>query len=266
MGSEAGDAGFDLPDTDPADLIGAVSFDSLSPTDFEEFCFDLLVAAGFTNVDWRKGTPKSGSPSDQGRDIVAERAVTDPDGHSYTETWFVECKHYKQAVPPNAIESAAAWASAERPSVLLYIVSGFLSNGAKNWIESYQRNNRPSFRIRTWELPQLRNIIARHQDVAWNHDVQLSTLRRVSDIIAKENELFDRLWYGRKMPPDHPSWEGVPDDIKQGAEAHKRVVEERIGKDVLDQDVSTDFNWGLLTGSIVAVRWVLGDEWGNADS
>lgn len=111
---EAADAAEDV-DPDPDDLVGAVSFGNLSPTDFEEFCFDLLIAAGFTNVDWRKGTPKSGSPSDQGRDIVAEYTRTDIDGHTYTETWFIDCKHYGNAVPPDALANAAAWASAERP-------------------------------------------------------------------------------------------------------------------------------------------------------
>jgi hypothetical protein len=60
MGSEDSEAGSEdaasvepvqFPDPDPSDLIGAVSFDGLSPTDFEDFCFDLVCAAGFTNVD-----------------------------------------------------------------------------------------------------------------------------------------------------------------------------------------------------------------------
>ncbi|OBY29391.1 hypothetical protein [Mycolicibacter kumamotonensis] len=94
----------------------------------------------------------------------------------------------------------------------------------------------------------------------------MSTLRRVSDIITKENELFDRLWYGRKKPFGDPSWEGVPDDIKAGAERGKRRVEEQIPREVLDQDVASDWDWGFLGGSISAIRWVLGDEWGNLDS
>jgi len=130
--------------------------------------------------------------------------------NTYTETWFIDCKHYGNAVPPDALSNAAAWANAERPAVLLCMVSGFLSNGAKNWVDDYRRNNNPPFRIRTRERPQLRNLIAQHQDVAWQHDVGLSTLRRVSDIITKGNALFDRLWYGRKKPFDHPSWDGVP--------------------------------------------------------
>jgi len=32
------------------------SLDELTPTTFEEFCYDLLTALGFVNVNWRKGT------------------------------------------------------------------------------------------------------------------------------------------------------------------------------------------------------------------
>lgn len=79
-------------------LLGAVSFDALSPTDFEEFCLDLMSEAGFVNVDWRKGTPKESSPADRGRDIVAQLERRDVDGHQFLETWFVDCKHYTRGV------------------------------------------------------------------------------------------------------------------------------------------------------------------------
>ena len=45
------------------------SFDHLDPTTFEQFCYDLLVEMGFSNVTWRKGTGLETSPADQGRDI-----------------------------------------------------------------------------------------------------------------------------------------------------------------------------------------------------
>lgn len=32
-----------------------ISFDGLTSSEFEEFCFDLLQANGFVNLDWRKG-------------------------------------------------------------------------------------------------------------------------------------------------------------------------------------------------------------------
>ncbi len=73
--------------------LGSISFANLDDTDFEEFCFDLMIEAGFVNVDWRKGTPKKSSPSDRGRDIVAQLERVDVDGHKYFETWFVDAKH-----------------------------------------------------------------------------------------------------------------------------------------------------------------------------
>ncbi len=60
--------------------------DNLDPTDFEEFCHDLLIEFGLVNVDWRKGTPKRASPSDRGRDLVAQRELVDVDGHTRLET------------------------------------------------------------------------------------------------------------------------------------------------------------------------------------
>ena len=85
---------------DPSSPVGSISFDNLDPTDFEEFCFDLMQRLGFVNVDWRKGTDKKGSPSDRGRDLVAQLERTDVDGHKFFETWFVDCKHYKPGFRP----------------------------------------------------------------------------------------------------------------------------------------------------------------------
>ena len=166
----------DGPDEFPADsaedMLGAVRFDGLSPTDFEEFCFDLLSEVGFVNLDWRKGTPKDSSPADHGRDIVGSVERTDMDGHRFDETWFIDCKHYDRGVPPKALEGTIAWAQAERPSTVLFIASGYFTNGAKDWIARYVEQNRPPFRIRTWERPQLRRLLADHLDIAFRHDMQ----------------------------------------------------------------------------------------------
>jgi len=74
------------------------SLDHLSPTGFEEFCYDLLKTLVFVNFNWRKGTALSSSPSDQGRDIECQFLQKDVDGETFLETWFVECKHFKQGV------------------------------------------------------------------------------------------------------------------------------------------------------------------------
>src|SRR5262245_60924486 len=44
----------------------------LEPTEFENFCFDVLRSLDFVNLSWRKGTGLAASPADQGRDIEGE--------------------------------------------------------------------------------------------------------------------------------------------------------------------------------------------------
>jgi len=259
------DDGEVVPDDSAEMTLGAVGFDSLSPTDFEEFCFDLLSEVGFVNVDWRKGTPLKSSPADRGRDIVAHLEREDVDGHKYAEKWFVDCKHYKRGVPPEALQGTTTWAQAERPSTVLFIASGYLTNGAKDWIAEYERS-RPPFRIRIWEMPQLRRLLVNHMDVAFNHDVYTSSLRRVSDILAIEAELTDKLWYGRKPGHDDP----VPDDWKPeivaGMRAAQRQMEEQYGMEELLSHVKSDFEWGMLSGKVSAIRWILGYDWDMLDS
>ncbi len=125
---------------------------------FEQFCYDLLSEMKFINLNWRKGTGFSSSPADHGRDIECQHTHDDVDGQIYLETWFVECKHYQQGVPPDKIQGALAWATAERPDKLLIIASNFLSNPTKDHLESYTRNNIPTFRIKYWEKPDLERL------------------------------------------------------------------------------------------------------------
>ena len=140
-------------------VVYQLDFADFDETEFEEFCFELLRSLpGFHNVDWRKGTPKSSSPADRGRDIAAEVDHVDIDGARHVETWFVDCKHYERGVPPEALQGLLTWAQAERPHVALVIASGFLSNAAKDYLRDYEQNNRPPFRIKYWERPTVNEL------------------------------------------------------------------------------------------------------------
>ncbi|EOV0164553.1 restriction endonuclease [Vibrio parahaemolyticus] len=136
------------------------TLNNLKDSEFEDFCYDLLQSMDFVNLNWRKGTGLSSSPSDQGRDIQGKLLRTDIDGSQHHEQWFIECKHYMKGVPPEKLQGALAWANSKRPDVLLIIVSNFLSNPAKNYLEEYQRENKPPFRIKVWELKDLENLSA----------------------------------------------------------------------------------------------------------
>lgn len=137
-----------------------MTFDHIDKGQFEELTYDLLVALGFKNVNWRRGTGKGGATADQGRDLVADELRTGIDGSTHVDRWFIQCKHYTTGVPPQKLEDALAWANAERPAVLLIVASNFLSNPAKSFLDLYESNNRPPFQIRNWERKDLERLLS----------------------------------------------------------------------------------------------------------
>lgn len=80
-----------------------MSFTHLSPYEFEELCYDLLQALGAEKLNWRKGSPRPSSPSDQGRDIECVFRCRTVAGDTFDERRFVECKHHNSAVPPREL-------------------------------------------------------------------------------------------------------------------------------------------------------------------
>lgn len=157
-----------------------MTFDHLSDGQFEELSYDLLVALGFTNLSWRRGSGKGGASADQGRDIVAQLHRRDIDYTEQLETWFIQCKRYERGVPPEALQGAIAWAAAERPAVLLFVVSNFLSNPAKTWLQDYELNSRPPFRIKLWERKELERLVVSRAEFAAKYHLELgSSLQHV---------------------------------------------------------------------------------------
>jgi Restriction endonuclease len=243
-----------------------VSFDKLSSSRFEEFCFDLLEVSGFVNVDWRKGTGLTSSPSDKGRDIVGDHPRSDPDGTRYFERWFVDCKHFRKGVPPTELHNLLSWAEAERPDVALFAVSNFLSNPAKDYIEAYKRNNHPPFKIRLWEKPKLIRMAARKITLQRKYGLTEAPIRSLKRILAAEQELSTRVWYGRKMPAKFYRAQGTPEDIISGMLKNKREAEKKLGKKSLLSNIASDFDWGMVSGKLSAIRWVLGEDWDMLDT
>jgi hypothetical protein len=244
----------------------AITFDYLSSPEFEEFCADLLRVSGFVNIDWRKGTGLASSPADKGRDIVCDHLRVEPDGSQHFEKWFVDCKHHKKGVPPTELKNLLAWATAERPDVALVIASNFLSNPAKEYLETYRKNNHPPFKIRVWERPQLLHMLARKVALQRKHNLTDTPIRTVKEIVAAEDELFTRVWYGRTMPVAYHRKRGTPEDIIKGMLKAKKEAERRFGKKNLMANMASDWDWGFVSGKLSAIRWVLGDEWDMLDT
>lgn len=151
-----------------------VDFSHLTDTEFEEFCYDLIVSINFTNMNWRKGTGKSTSPADNGRDIEADLVRINFDKSTQLEKYFFECKHYKEGVPPTAISNAITWAESERPNFLIIIASNFLSNSCKEYIRDYIHENKPKFQIRIWENKNIETFLLENTNlcIKWNLSLQ----------------------------------------------------------------------------------------------
>jgi hypothetical protein len=244
-----------------------LNFNSLNEIEFEEFCYDLLTALKFINLDWRKGTGLESSPSDRGRDIVCHLEHIDVDGSKHIEPWFVECKRYTRGVPPEKLQSLLSWAEAERPHTALFMVSNFLSNSAKDYIESYKAKRNPPFRIKYWEKPILEKLAYPKKGLLKKYDLVGMPGRTIKDIITAEEELFEKVWYDRhvnllsrveagKDTPNSEIWEDALTNAKR--------IEGKYGKDKLGP--WSDFEWGMLNGKLSAIRWVLGDDWDFLDT
>lgn len=144
-----------------------INFNRLSPTQFEELCFDLLMELGFRKLVWRQGG------SDSGRDIQGTREVTPGLTEPFEETWFFECKKYERGVPPESLHSKIAWADAERPKHLVFIVSSYITNNARTWLEAISRDK--FYRVHLIEGKQLQHLVFRSQSLMKRHfstDVQ----------------------------------------------------------------------------------------------
>jgi hypothetical protein len=241
-----------------------ITFDDLSSAEFEEFCVDLLSESGFVNIDWRKGTGLASSPADRGRDIVCDHPRVEPDSSRHFERWFVDCKHFRKAVPAKELHNLLAWAEAERPDVALFIASNFLSNTAKDYLETYRQRNRPPFKIRYWERPQLARMLRHKISLQRRYDLADIPMRSVKTILKAEEEFFTKVWYGRKKTAGQYRAERTPEDIIQGMSKAKKAAEKKYGKANLGP--WNDFEWGMLSGKLSALRWVLGDDWDMLDT
>lgn len=246
-----------------------LDFSNLSDTAFEEFTFHLLERIGFVNVDWRKGTAHDSSPADSGRDIVAQQIRDDVDKSKCIETWFVDCKHYKKGVPPGDVQNLLAWAEAERPHTALIVASGFLSNPAKDYLEKYQRNRTPPFRIKYWERPQLEKLAANKHSLVWEYGLLATRTRPIPEILEWEQEFHDVIWYDRKlmlMQNLKLGKQTINPEIKKDMFAAMRRAEKKYGKKKIRNYYKNDFEWGMLNGKLSALRWVLGDDWDMLDT
>ena len=119
-------------------------------------------------------------------------------------------------------------------------------------------------------------------DIIHEHDWAQEP-RKFDEIASAIDELFDKVWYGRHGlladavesgktkvvgKKDYQSGKYNPNlvrrDIWERAQKAARRLEDKYGVD--DLGPWNDFEWGMLSGKLAALRWVLGDEWDMLDT
>src|SRR5207249_12300934 len=99
--------------------------------------------------------------------------------------------------PPVELQNLLSWAEAERPDVVLVIVSNFLSNPAKDYLDDYRRNRKPPFRIKIWEKPNIEKMVSRKLSLLRKYELIDASIRAIKVIVEAEEEFFNKVWYNR---------------------------------------------------------------------
>lgn len=139
------------------DLSQIIDFNKLTPQEFEELCFEFILKLGFSNVTWNRGG------ADSGRDIEAYASVSNNLLGFYNDRFFIECKHHEKGVPPEKLTSKVAWADAEKPDHLVLLVSSYLTEKSRLWLEKIEKDK--TYKIHVLEGKQLKSLISLHDDL-----------------------------------------------------------------------------------------------------
>ncbi len=131
-----------------------ISFERLTPDDFELFCVDLLKSmSSFKNVKRIGGTS-----GDEGIDILATEEIKTFDGVE-DRTWSVQCKKVSTNLNFDDIGKEQIRASAHNVYGLLYILTSDFTSATKRQISAYNENPRTSIKIAYFNRHQIENFL-----------------------------------------------------------------------------------------------------------
>lgn len=128
---------------------------NLSPTQFENLTFDLVVLAGLRNAQWL--TPGA----DGGRDIEGLWPIQDFSGSTRVEHWYIECKHYSASLDWPTVYKKISYADNNHADFLLIVTSSTLSPACKRELGIWEKKYRTP-KIRYWDKTTILAKISIH--------------------------------------------------------------------------------------------------------
>jgi hypothetical protein len=159
----------------PADTV-VRTFSDLTPTEFENFAFDMLSAAGVRNLTWR--TPGA----DGGRDIEGTVYVTDFSGSSYEQVWYFECKRYSSSLDWPLVYGKIAYADAHNADYLLIITNSSPSPNCETLISQWNKGRRKPF-VRFWRGYELSSLADRFPIIAAKYGLKIAPPPKVRQFL-----------------------------------------------------------------------------------
>ena len=117
------------------------------------------------------------------------------------------------------------------------------------------------------------------EEVTFDHEFSFES-RSLTEILESIDEFEQKVWYGRhgllvdsvkknktkivdKINNEGNKRREITREIWDAAEAAARKVEERFPDDHGPWD---DFEWGMISGKLSTLRWILGDDWDMLDT
>jgi Restriction endonuclease len=167
--------------------LGSLDWQNLSPAEFENLCFDLLLKEGFTNVVYYGGS------GDRARDFVGESLVSFPDAIENIK-YLIQCKRILgQALSVSDISSVKEWmdASDEYRRTLIMITTN-VSPNTRDWISSI--NKKSKYTMTIWDKFELEQRLSKHSDVLHKYFANTKVIASIDLIPLSVEPAKSVLW------------------------------------------------------------------------
>jgi len=141
-------------------IIPEISFEQFSPSEFEEFTFDLLKEYGFKNIQREQRI------NDIGIDFIAESYNKDAFGYPNKEIWMIETKFYKEERfsinSLHRIIESFNYINRVDAKILL-ITNSVLTSVAEEFLEEVQRNR--NIEIKVLDGAKLKKVVSKRKRI-----------------------------------------------------------------------------------------------------